>query len=381
MTLWLVPVAYLAVFVLLVRFYRSREPDLARYPPRTEGPRVSVIIPARNEAANIERCLRSVLATARRDVEVIVVDDRSDDGTAAIAARVAADPAGAGRLRVIAGVEPPSGWFGKQWALVQGYRAAAGDLLLFTDADTTHHPELLPRAARALEDERVDLVTVLARQETVTFWERLIQPHVFLALGARVGDFRRVNRTRRVWDGIANGQFILTPRAAYEAVGTHAAVRGTVADDVALAQAYVRAGRDIFLVHGTAFLVTRMYRSLRQIVEGWSKNLALGGRLMMPPVAGARALFPALMWLPSLVWIVPPLWWAATGAAWAAATTGISVLLWAFVLRAEGVPVRYALLYPVGAACVAAIMIRSALRGRRVEWRGRRYEAPREARE
>src|ERR1044072_8462789 len=99
-------------------------------------------------------------------------------------------------------------------------------------------------------------------------------------------------------------------RAAYEAAGTHGAVRDTVVDDLALAQAYVRAGKDIFLVHAEEFMTTRMYGSLREIVAGWSKNLASGVPRMMPPIRVVRALVPYLMWLPSLFWILPPIAWA-----------------------------------------------------------------------
>jgi len=302
------------------------------------------------------------------------VDDRSSDATPEIVERLARSAEAGGRLHLVRGAELPPGWFGKPWAIVQGYRTARGDLLLFTDADTWHHPELLPRTVTVLGAERVDLVSVLTRQETVTFWERLVQPHVLVALAARVGDFGRVNRTHITWNAIASGAYILTTRAAYERVGTHEAVKQSVAEDVALAQAYVRHHLDIFLTHGFQFMSTRMYRSLGEIVQGWSKNLALGVPLMFPPIPLLRRTAPYLMWLPALCWIVPPLVWALSASRWAAVTTAISLVIWVVVYWAEGAPVRYALLYPLGAAMVAGIMLRSAWRGgRKVEWRGRLY--------
>ena len=322
----------------------------------------------------IERSVRSILATEYRPIEVIVVDDRSSDTTAEIVERLARSSGAEGRLRLVRGAELPEGWFGKSWAIVQGYRAARGDPLLFTDADTWHHPELLPRTVTVLTAERVHLVSVVARQEMVTFWERLVQPHVLLALASRVGDLRRVNRTRITWDAIASGAYILTTRRAYDAVGTHEAVKGAIAEDVALAQAYVRHHLDIFLTHAAQFMSVRMYRSLAEIVEGWSKNLALGVPLMFPPLPLVRRVAPYLMWLPALCWVLPPPLWAVYGWSWAAATTLVSLAIWIAVYRAEGAPVRYALVYPLGAAMVAYIMIRSALRGsRKVEWRGRTY--------
>lgn len=367
---WLLAAPWMLVLLLIVHRYATRRPRLRDYEPLASGPLVSVIIPARNEARNIERCVRSVLATQYTPIEVIVVDDRSTDGTADIV-----EPATGGRLRLVRGTDPPPGWFGKQWAIVQGYRVATGELLLFADTDTRHEPELLPRAVRGLQAEHVDLFTVLPRQEMKGFWERLIQPHVFLALETRVGNLERVNRTRIEWHAIANGQFILTPRGAYESVGTHAAVKDTVVDDVMLAQAYVRAGKNIFLAHAQEFMTTRMYGSLREILAGWTKNLASGAPLMAPPIPFLRAVLPYLMWMPALFWIAPPLVWLVTGWSFAAIATVVSLLTWLVIYAAERAPVWNALLYPFGAAMVAFIMMRSAWRGAKIEWRGRVYNS------
>src|SRR5207248_2936540 len=113
---------------------------------------------------------------------------------------------------------------------------------------------------------------------------------------------------------------ILTTRAAYESVGTHQAVKESVVDDMALAQTYVRHHLDIFLTHGEQYMVTRMYTSLAGIAEGWTKNLATGVPLAFPPIPLVRRLAPHVMWLPALLWIVPPLAWARFGW-WAAAAT------------------------------------------------------------
>jgi chlorobactene glucosyltransferase len=366
---------YGSVLLTVAYRYATRRPLLRDYPPASDQPLVSVIIPARNEAHNIERCVRSIAAAGYRALEIIVVDDRSTDGTGEILRRLAQDPDLSGRLRVIAGSQLPAGWFGKVWALVQGYRAARGDLLLFADADTRHEPELIARAVAALRQERVQLLTVIPRQEVGSFWERVVQPQVFFALQARVGDLRRVNRTRVSWEAIANGQFIMTPRGDYEAVGTHEVVKDQVAEDVALAQAYVRANKDVFLLHATEFMATRMYRSLPEIVEGWSKNLALGAPLMIPPVAWLRRLAPYIMWVPSLAWVLPPVLWLATGWLPAIVATALSTAMWLLIYYYERITLAYALLYPVGAIVVAGIMIRSAWRGaRKVEWKGRVYK-------
>ncbi len=369
-------VAYGTVLLLVARSYANRQPHLRNYPPVAGGPLLSVIIPARNEALNIERCVRSVATAQYEPLEILVVDDRSTDGTGDIVTRLATEPALAGRVRLVAGQDLPDGWFGKPWALVQGYRASRGELLLFADADTKHEPELVPRTVGALRAERVHLATVIPRQEVGSFWEALIQPQVFFVLSSRVGNLERVNRTRVPWDAIANGQFILTTRTDYEAIGTHEAVRDQVAEDVALAQAYVRAGLDLFLIHGPELMSTRMYRSLPEIIEGWSKNMALGAPMMLPPVRWLRRVAPFLMWLPSLAWILPPIVWALTGWTPAIVATVLSLITWILIYDRERAPKAYALLYPIGALVVAAIMMRSALRGaNKVEWKGRTYSS------
>ena len=375
MSPWILASPWILIFALVTYRYARRRPHLLQYEPRPSGPLISVIIPARNEARNIGSCVRSILAGQYEPLEVIVVDDRSNDDTANQVERLARTPEAAGRLRLVRGRELPPGWFGKQWAMVQGYQEARGELLLFADADTHHEPELIARAVAAMNAERADLVSLVPRQEMASFWERLIQPQVFLALQTRVGDLRRVNRTRVEWDAIANGQFVLVTRAAYEAVGRHEAVKDHVADDVALAQVFVRHGKDIFLAHAPEFMHVRMYRGLREIVAGWSKNLALGAPLMTPPIALVRKVIPDLMWLPALFWIAPPvvlLLGGPLGPA-AAIATAASLAIWLEVYAEERAPLWYALLYPLGAAMVGFIMIRSALRGDRVEWRGRQY--------
>ncbi|HET7468045.1 MAG TPA: glycosyltransferase, partial [Gemmatimonadales bacterium] len=273
------------------------------------------------------------------------------------------------------------GWYGKPWACLQGARAATGDLLLFTDADTTHGPELLGRAVAALALERADLVTVAPHQRCVTLWERLIMPQIWLLLGLRYHP-KRVSHARRERDAIANGQFILTSREAYEAVGTHEAVRHEVAEDLALAQAYLRHGRRIHFAFAQRFMETRMYHSLPHLIEGWSKNMYLGGRRSFPDEPVRRALVPILLVSVFLFWLVPP------GAVLAAVAglklggllpaaglaIGLSALFWGLVSVGMEIPVVYGLGYPAGAAAALYIALRSIWRGeRRVEWRGRVY--------
>lgn len=366
---------WLAPFGAMVRLGRNH-PNLSDV-ASVAGTPVTVIIPARNESAAIATVVRSVLASDYQPLELIVVDDRSTDDTAAVVARLAANEP---RLRLLAGEALPDGWYGKPWACAQGAGAATGSLLLFTDADTRHEPELLGRAVGALTKERADLVTVSPHQRCVTFWERVVMPQIWLLLGLRYHP-RRVNRARRARDVIANGQFILTTREAYDAVGTHAAVRGEVAEDLALAQAYLRHGLRLHFAFAERLMETRMYQNLPQLVEGWSKNIYLGGRRSFPDEPALRALVPVMLMAALGFWLVPPvallLGALGVGAGWmapAALATVLSAVFWALLSYGMRIPAGYGVLYPVGVAMALYIAMRSTWRGaRRVEWRGRVY--------
>ncbi|HEU5051399.1 MAG TPA: glycosyltransferase [Gemmatimonadales bacterium] len=361
-------------------FFRlgNTSPALARIPPApADDTAVSVIIPARNEAATIEIVVTSVLASSHRNLELIVVDDRSTDETAAIVERLRQqDP----RVVLVRGGEPPEGWFGKPWACVEGWRAATGRVLLFTDADTRHHPALLPHALGALDAGRGDMITVLPTQLCLTFWERVIMPQIWLLLGLRFHP-AVVNRARQPRDVIANGQFIMLRREVYEAIGTHAAVRGEVAEDLALAQVLHGRGYRIFFAHATELMETRMYRDLPHIIEGWSKNLYLGGRRSFPGQPLLQALVPVALAGAMLFWLVPLIALALAlaglapdfgGAALAA--VGLSVAFWMAVSAGMRIPAGYGLAYPLGAVMTLHIVARSTARGgRRVEWKGRSY--------
>lgn len=349
----------------------KRSPDLARVPP-VDGIPVSIIIPARNESAIIETVVHSILASTYTTFELIVVDDRSTDDTAAkVLAIAATDP----RLRLLPGAELPAGWLGKPWACHQGALAATGRYLLFTDADTEHEAALLSHAIGAMERDAPDLLTLITHQRCVTFWERIIMPQIWVPLGFRYPP-SRVNRATKPHQLVANGQFILVRRSAYDALGGHEAVRGEVVEDLALAQTFLRGGKRLQLMFGDTLIATRMYRTLGELIEGWSKNLYLGTRQS----AGNRPLWRALApWslIGALLFWLLPFAALAGGVATAAAqlAIGISLLFWMMISFGMQIPIRYALGYPLGAVMAIWVTLRSIRRGaRRVEWRGRTYQ-------
>ena len=386
--LFALPWVALLLFVRFVVRLPGPLPAAGGDPPPDGWPTVSVIVPARNEEHNIGRCLESLAASAYPAFEIVVVDDRSDDRTHELASAV--PPGAADRIHVVPGTPLPEGWLGKPWACLQGSREAVGDVLLFTDADTVHGSELLERAVRGLLEDRADLLTLIGSQIMDTFWERLVQPHVFLGMLFRFPDFERVAANDRWRDAIANGQFIMMPRGSYDRLGGHEAVRDEVVEDLALAQHVKRAGMQLRVRSAEDALATRMYRSLGELIAGWSKNLVIGGQQSFP--RWMRPLVPPMAVLGGLaLWVAPPMVLLASGAWLAVGLAGAAAsqfLVWSVIAVAAsalqfgyfsvrmGAPARYGLAYPLGAAVTTFILLRSWIRGRNVRWKGREYRVP-----
>lgn len=372
----LLALPWLALLVFLVFVVRlPREIPLG---PPARTPSVSVIVPARNEAVNIDTLLGSVTASTYPDFEVVVVDDRSDDGTGTLARAHARGTAR--RITVVDGVELPEGWLGKPWACRQGARAATGDLLLFTDADTVHAPDLLARAVAAMEEDGADVLTVTGRQLMGSFWERLVQPQIFLTMVFRFYDAERTVRSGRWRDAIANGQFLLFKRATYEAIGGHEAVKDEVVEDQMLAQRVMRDGHRLSLRLAETAFATRMYRSLGELVAGWSKNIFIAGLQTVPPRL-RPFVAPSSVVVGGGLWLAPPVVLAlALGGVggegllwWSGIVVAVSAFFWGLFTVRMGAPFWYGFLYPLGAAVGMHIFLRSWRRGRNVEWKGRAY--------
>ncbi|NUO63360.1 MAG: glycosyltransferase [Gemmatimonadaceae bacterium] len=365
-----------------IRLSRSRSLDEAAPSVGEDAPLLSVIVPARDEEENIERCLRSILATSYPRLELVLVDDHSRDPTRRIAERIAREDA---RLRVVSAPDLPAGWFGKPWACATGAREARGAILCFMDADTTQSPDLLPRMVDTMRARDAGMLTVAGAQEMHTFWETLLQPQVFGMLLMRYGGTESVNESRHAWDKIANGQCIAIRRAAYESIGGHGAVRDKVAEDLMLAQRLFRAGVHTVLVLGVGQLSTRMYSSLGALVRGWRKNVFAGGIDALPAMAIARALFPVALTLFPLAELVPvatlaahaagAAWPGPTALTWAWIATTAMLVAWSVVyLRARRSPL-WAALFPLGALVLLWIILGAIARWRRVSWKGRTYRA------
>ena len=344
---------------------------LGTYPPARRLPRVSVLVPARNEEANVGPCLRSLLAQDYPDFEVRVLDDESTDDTGRILAELAAeDP----RLRVMHGKQLPPGWLGKHWACQQLGEAADGELLLFTDADTRHGENTLRHAVAAMAAEDADLLTAIPQEVVRTWSERLTVPFipwsilVFLPLAIAY-------RLRMPALSSSIGQFMLFRRKAYESVGGYAAVRQDVVDDIAMGRAIKAAGFRWRLANGLPEVKCRMYHSFAEVWEGFSKNT----------YASLGASIPVFVfvwsWL-ALTFLEPPIGLILLAAGvpmpgfsteLAALAIGLSLLLWGISHWRFGFPLQLTLAYPLGVLLSYVIAMRSmvlALTGRST-WKGR----------
>jgi glycosyltransferase involved in cell wall biosynthesis len=376
--LWSLPWIIPPVFTYF-RVRRSRslgdESDVAPANP----PLVTVIVPARNEAHNIARCVTSILATTYPNLELVVVDDSSTDGTADVARRASeGDP----RVGIVRNSPLPEGWFGKQWACATGARLARGEILQFTDADTVHGPDLVTRSINAMRSTEADLFSVAGRQELIGFWEKVVQPQIFTILAVRYGGTESVNKSTRVSNKIANGQCIFVTRASYDAIGGHGSVRASVAEDLLLAQRFFAARKRVVLMLGLEQLSTRMYGSLREIINGWRKNVFAGGLDSVPFGKMGQTIFPLVLLLPPLLELLPVLALAlaafgmgagSTLLLWAVMASAATLVWWIVVYFTTRENPLYAVTYPLGALVLLYIFVTAVIRGRRVSWKGRTY--------
>ena len=330
------------------------------------GPVVSVIVPARNEEASLGACLESLVGQTGILFEVIVVDDGSTDRTRQIAASFPS-------VELIEAPPLPLGWSGKNNAVTAGARVARGRWLLFTDADTVHLPASLSRSVTEAEQNRMALLSYSPEQEVHGVLEKAVMPVIFAELAAtycpsQVSDPRSSAAA-------ANGQYLLVSREAYDAVGGHAAIGGSLLEDVALAKKVKQSRRKIFFRYGGDAVRTRMYRSFAQLREGWTKNLAL---LFASPVQ------IALLRLLEFVLIAGSATLAVVAIAEGRVRVGIvlgllALVLYAFLMKR----IRQAhfswdanALSLFGLPIFSYLLLRSAISYKRgqVSWKGRQYD-------
>lgn len=329
-------------------------------------PRVSVIVPARDEERAIERTIRALLAQTYPELEIVVVNDRSVDRTGEILARYPA-------IRVVDNEEPPPGWLGKPWALHQGSLRATGELLLFVDADVIYAPDLVTAAVAHLEErEDVAMLALLPTFEMHGFWEHVVMPNLTM-FAFSAAPLWLLNRSRRVRLAVGAGTGNLVRREAYEAAGGHESLQGGVVDDVGLARLIRRAGYRTEAVRAEEHVSVRMYHGLREIVHGFTKNAFA--------VFDYNYFVGLTFYAMAVVFHLLPFAWAFTGSWLALASVGLILLTRVILFRATGGRLVNALFgHPLMVTTWGWILLRSMwLTGirRRVQWRGRTYDAGR----
>jgi glycosyltransferase involved in cell wall biosynthesis len=347
------------------------KPEWNRNPVTASGnPRVSIIVPARNEEQDIEASLRTLLALDYDNYEVIAVNDRSTDRTGEIMEKVASDPAARGRLRVIHHRELPSGWLGKTHAMWTAANTATGDWLLFTDADVLFKPDSLRRALAYAETERADHVVLFPQMI-------MKRPGEFMMIAFFQTMFVFGHRPWKVADPktkdhMGVGAFNLLRRSTYEAVGTYQALRMEVLDDMKLGKVVKNAGFAQRNVFGADLISIRWARGAIGVVNNLTKNFfaILSFQWWRTLIAAFGLAFLNLM----------PFLGVAFAHGWDRLPYAIALasmfLIYLGMSWRSKVPAYYFALHPVSTALFVYTLLRSmffTLRNDGIIWRGTKY--------
>jgi glycosyltransferase involved in cell wall biosynthesis len=256
-----------AIFNLLTARQLHRAPGLV-----APAPGVSVLIPARNEASTLRVTLPLLAAASYPDLEVLVLDDCSTDGTGEVVEEIAG---GNGRIRLLRGTPPPAGWLGKCWACHQLAAIATGRVLIFCDADVSVGPFAIQRTVATMEMSGAGLLTALPKQKTPGWLEASLVPLIAQLPVIALLPMRLVEATRSPSLAMGNGQWMAFTRGAYERCGGHAVVRNRVLEDVWLARAAKASGVRLVVAMARHDLTVRMYEDAGALREGFRKNLYL----------------------------------------------------------------------------------------------------------
>ena len=366
--------------------------------PPPNAPLISICIPARNEERNIRTSVEAILSQDYPNFEVIVLDDRSTDSTPEILLALESDSSShsqgvlshsqeqAPAIQIISGSDLPAGWAGKPHALFQAAASARGEWICFVDADTFLSPEALSSCYVKAIETQADMFTIMTFQILGSFWEKAVMPLVMTALS--VGFSPRKVNDPTTKDAIANGQFILIKRIVYDAIGGHESVKDKIVEDKAISEQVKWNGYRLIVADGAKVARTRMYTSLPEMWEGWTKNIYLGLRdqpsLTALGIFGAFLAVMASLFLP--IWPILGVFWYFTEGTWMAPAVVLeAILLWVYLIytRAHAainmqISPWYTLTTPLGAGIFGAMMFTSAwkvISRKGVTWKGRTYGA------
>lgn len=342
-----------------------------------QKPKVSVIVPARNEEVFIEKCLASLLDQDYENYEVIAIDDRSDDKTGEIIKKIAKQNS---KIVYVLADPKPEKWMGKNWACVEGFKKSTGELLLFTDADTKHSKNMISLSVAHLLSEGLDALTVIPKMLCLDKWTKITLPMLSTFLHTRFSAIRVNDPSKKT--GYFFGSFFIIKRKTYESVGTHEGVKGEIVEDGALGKKVKESGHKLKMVRGEHLIEavwardwSTLWHALKRLMIPLylqNKNMSIGiffavlFLLFMPfPILVYSAIFASLSESFSVLFVVSIL--------------TVSLVYFAAILEAKkglSLGLGYALLGPVGSSIIVsgfAAGILQAKSNTAVMWRGRTY--------
>ncbi|HEM48976.1 MAG TPA: glycosyltransferase [Caldithrix sp.] len=258
----------LIIILATVLFNSLFGPFLNKKHKMISKPKVSILIPARNEKDNITACLEHLLNQDYKNIEIIILDDESNDGTSKIVRQL---QKGNPQVKLIYGKPLPNGWTGKNWACHQLSQTAAGEIFIFTDADTTHNPEAVSNTLSWMQKQNLGMLSTFPQQRSATFAEKLIVPIIDFFVYGMLPLWAVYYCTCPAL-AAANGQWIAIKKDTYKKIGGHKSIKNDIVEDIKLNRLAKRFGIKTLTTAGTGMVFCRMYRSVKDIWHGFSKN-------------------------------------------------------------------------------------------------------------
>ncbi len=338
-------------------------------------PFVSVLIPARNEELNISQIVNSLLAQDYPSYEIIVLNDSSEDKTGEILSSIQTTHP---ELKVLNGKTLEKGWTGKCFACKQLYEASKGEHILFTDADTLHNKNSLRDSITIALNRKADMLTLFPKMTMISFAEKLIMPMLWFTVMLLL-PFYFVDKKGYIKFSIGIGPFMLFKRSAYEAIGGHTSVKNAIVEDVWLARKIKERGLQLIVEDGQNMLSVRMYRSFKEIWNGFSKNIFAGFGFSSLALFSVNFVYFLLFFLPFMLFFIQVSCPFSLNLPLVLLTLQVLIL---YISRAV-ISARFklgfisTLLHPFGAISVPVIAINSwrwIAGGKGARWKGRTYQ-------
>lgn len=335
---------------------------------------VSVLIPARNEAENIGRCLRSLSKQDYPNMEILVLDDNSEDGTGQVVKNLAKkDP----RIKLLKGKPLKKGWLGKNYACHQLSKAAKGEYFVFTDADTLHFNNSISSAVCSLKANGLDALSVYPKQIMVTIHERMVVTFINFAI-LTLMPLILIKRSKNPLFCTAIGQFLLFKRDVYESIGGHESIAPEILDDVHISKQVKRGGYRFMIFDGSNNIYCRMYSNLSEVVKGFSKFIFAAFNFNIYTLAAVLSFILVLFLFP---FILLPLGFFVFE--WSGLIINLMILqiFLVFIIKIT-LSFRFrtrildVLLHPLSMIYIILIAVNSVFQakfGQGVAWKGRKY--------